>query len=323
MNIYSTIENETLETFKKDILAGLISSPKYLYSKYFYDRNGDIIFQKIMNDDQYYLTDIELNILKTSCDKLLAIASTFNEGFNVIELGAGSALKSVEILKCFNDARLDFTYYPVDISENIIRTLETELPSKIEKLRIKGFVGEYFTALQEAQQYSSKPKLVLFLGANIGNMPPEDALSFCRDLYKNLSPGDIVLIGFDLIKNPWAIFNAYNDTNGLTKEFNLNLLERINRELNADFNINNFDHYESYDPETGACKSYLFSLSEQSVLIQNTKIMFAENELIFMEISQKYSTEQIDQMATSSGFKPIVKLSDSKNWFANSVWERI
>jgi len=323
MNIFPTKETETLETFKRDVLTGLTSSPKHLYSKYFYDKNGDIIFQKIMNDKQYYLTNTELGILKTSCDKLLDIVNHFTDGFDLIELGAGNALKSVEILNCFTEAKLDFTYYPIDISDNIIRTLEKELPAKINNLNIKGFIGEYFTALQEVCKYSHQPKLVLFLGANIGNMSPDGTLSFCMELHKNLAPGDRVLIGFDLIKNPWIIFNAYNDTNGLTKEFNLNLLKRINRELSANINLHNFDHYESYEPETGACKSYLFSLVDQSVIIENTEICFAENELIFMETSQKYTMDQINRMAAQSGFKPITRLVDSKTWFTDVIWERL
>lgn len=128
-------------------------------------------------------------------------------------------------------------------------------------------------------------------------MIPADAELFCTRLRKLLSPGDLLLIGFDLKKHPKIILDAYNDKQGFTRRFNLNLLTRINTELDADFNIARFEHYPTYDPETGACKSYLISLEEQQVNIGNTKINFSENEHIFMEISQKYTIAQTDQLA--------------------------
>jgi uncharacterized SAM-dependent methyltransferase len=200
--------------------------------------------------------------------------------------------------------------------------VEKDLPNKIKNLNIIGITGEYFSALQEVNNRSSRPKLILFLGGNIGNMPPEEALTFCKDLYEILNKGDMVLIGFDLKKNPWTIFNAYNDKDGITREFNLNLLNRINRELDGNFNVNQFEHYESYDPESGACKSYLFSLKQQSVKIGEIEIPFNENELIYMETSQKYTLEETEEMAKKSKFKPVTQLFDSKNWFTDVVWEK-
>ena len=161
----------------------------------------------------------------------------------------------------------------------------------------------------------------MFLGSNIGNMPVKDAEGFCKVLREHLSSGDMVLIGVDLKKNPKTVLAAYNDKEGITKRFNLNLLERINRELNADFDIAQFDHYAMYDPETGACKSYLISQAAQQVKINGTEnISFDKDEYIYMEISQKYAIEQVNTMAAATGFKPIDQFFDSKNWFVDAVW---
>ncbi|HWZ35144.1 MAG TPA: L-histidine N(alpha)-methyltransferase, partial [Mucilaginibacter sp.] len=153
-----------------------------------------------------------------------------------------------------------------------------------------------------------------------GNMPVSDATAFCAQLRDHLSPGDRVLIGFDLKKSPKTILNAYNDSKGITKRFNLNLLERINRELDGNFDIGQFDHYATYDPETGACKSYLISLKDQLVNIGKETIRFIRDEYIYMEISQKLTVMQTDQMAANTGFKPTDRLFDSKKWFVDTIW---
>lgn len=315
-------QSEALDLFREDVIKGLSAKPKYLQSKYLYDKRGDKLFQKIMDAEQYYLTDAELEIFNTRCKEMLEITHSFDGEFDVVELGAGDALKSRELLKCLTIAKKEFTYYPIDISPNIVQLVEKELPKTINDLKIKGIVGDYFVALEELKELSKNPRLILFLGGNLGNMPPEEALEFCKELHNHLSKGDLILIGFDLKKNPWTIFNAYNDKGGITRDFNLNLLQRINRELEGNIKVNQFEHYESYDPESGACKSYLFSLKEQTVTIAGVEITFKENEHVFVETSQKYTLEETDVMAKASGFKPITRLFDSKNWFTDVIWER-
>jgi L-histidine N-alpha-methyltransferase len=217
---------------------------------------------------------------------------------------------------------VDFNYFPIDISKNIINCLETELPSKIPGLKVKGFNGEYFDMLEQSRKFSDRRKVVLFLGSNIGNMPVAEAHEFFKHLRQNLSKTDLLLIGFDLKKHPQIILDAYNDKQGHTKAFNLNLLTRMNKELDANFNISNFEHYPIYNPLTGACQSYLLSIKEQVVRIGEADfIHFSQNEAIFMEISQKYDIEEIELMAKDCGFKPVANFYDSKNWFLDTVWE--
>ncbi|MBO6200762.1 MAG: L-histidine N(alpha)-methyltransferase, partial [Chryseobacterium sp.] len=162
---------------------------------------------------------------------------------------------------------------------------------------------------------------VLFLGGNIGNMDMGESYHFCRELRRKLNRGDILLVGFDLKKNPHTILNAYNDEAGITSSFNLNLLIRMNRELEADFDVLNFQHYQTYDPISGACKSYLVSLTEQNVHMGNQIFRFEENELIDMEISQKFAQEDINKLARDAKFHIIDEIHDSKNWFVDSIWQ--
>jgi L-histidine N-alpha-methyltransferase len=185
---------------------------------------------------------------------------------------------------------------------------------------VLGLNGEYFDMVDEANRRSANHKAVLFLGGNIGNMPPDQALVFCKKLAASLQKGDVVLLGFDLKKNPDVIRAAYNDSAGLTKAFNINLLTRINKELDGNFDVTRFEHYTSYDPSTGACKSFLISLEPQEVVISGRSFYFEQDEYIYMEISQKYSLEEIDSMARDAGFTPLEHFLDSKNWFLDTVW---
>lgn len=309
-----------MDNFLKDVLKGLQSSPRYLDSKYFYDKKGDELFQKIMASDEYYLTNCEMEIF-TKQTAAIADAVVNGQQLDVIEFGAGDATKSSHLLKELLERKAIDTYFPIDISDNIIKLLKKTLPPVLPGLHIHGLNGEYFSMLSNANEISNNKKLVLFLGANIGNFKFNEMPQFCSRLRKELSEGDLVLIGFDLKKHPRKIRNAYDDAQGFTRQFNLNLLTRINRELNANFDINNFDHYASYDPDNGACKSYLVSLVKQDVYIgESNLIRFEKDETLFMEISQKYSIEEINQAAFESGFTPVAHFFDSNRYFTDVVW---
>ncbi|MEO8765698.1 MAG: L-histidine N(alpha)-methyltransferase [Ginsengibacter sp.] len=311
-----------MNQFLQDVLKGLQSTPKYLQSKYFYDKKGDELFQEIMHCGDYYLTNCEMEIFATQTVQLADIIIDQHRSFDVVELGPGDAIKSVYLLKELVNKNAISTYFPVDISNNIIDLLHKRLPEQLPALNIHGLNGEYLAMLSSAKQISDKIKLVLFLGSNIGNLSMDDAPLFCKELRSQLSEGDMVLIGIDLVKNPKQILAAYNDSNGFTREFNLNLLTRINKELNADFVIEAFEHFPTYDPFTGACRSFLVSVEDQQVRIgNNTVISFAKDETIFMEISQKYTIAQTDKIAGQSGFSPVAHFYDKKKWFTDVIWK--
>ncbi len=314
-------QNDSKETFLADVLEGLNSSPKKLHSKYFYDETGDRLFQQIMNMPEYYLTDCELDIFKNKTELLAKSILIDNEPFDLIELGAGDAMKSSYLLEYLTKENIDFTYMPIDISGHILDELNEKFRRNLPDLEVKTLEGDYFDMLDKAMSISTKRKVVLFLGGNIGNMDMGESYHFCRELRRKLNRGDILLVGFDLKKNPHTILNAYNDEAGITSSFNLNLLIRMNRELEADFDVLNFQHYQTYDPISGACKSYLVSLTEQNVHIENQIFRFEENELIDMEISQKFSKEDISKLALDAKFHIIDEIADSKNWFVDSIWQ--
>ena len=323
MTTTTTIETATdnKTQFLQETLGGLQSEPKFMRSKYFYDATGDRIFQQIMEMEEYYLTKAEMEILQYQANQISQAISADGSAFDLIELGAGDATKSIHLLKSLLHSELEFSYFPIDISAHVISDLEESLPKKLPGLNMKGLNGDYFDMLKSATDQSNRRKVVLFMGANIGNMSIADAGKFCSSLKKLLSPKDLLIIGFDLKKNPKQILSAYNDKGGITRSFNLNLLHRINKELDGNFDLNNFEHYASYDPESGACKSYLISLKKQIVNIGQNAIHFAENEHIFMEISQKYSLNDIDQLAEKTGFKPLKRFFDQHQYFVDAIWK--
>lgn len=310
------------DTFRDDVVSGLSATQKHLDAKYFYDKRGDELFQQIMKCPEYYLTNCELEILMQQSNLIIEACKKFHNKIDIIELGAGDATKSIHLLKAAVSKNLTTTYIPIDISGNIIEHLRNFIPENIPDLIVDGQQGEYFEMLDKVSKQSDTPKLLLFLGASIGNMPVTDALNFCKALHQYLNPNDLLLIGFDLKKNPQTVLSAYNDEAGITKAFNLNLLDRINRELGANFITSNFIHYPVYDPGTGACKSYLISkIAHEVELGDGTTFHFTKDEPIYMEVSQKYTSTEIEDLAQLSGFSYINSFYDSKNMFCNTLWQ--
>ncbi|WP_341835215.1 L-histidine N(alpha)-methyltransferase [Chitinophaga pollutisoli] len=309
------------QAFLRDVLEGLQSQPKRLQSKYFYDAAGDALFQQIMHCPEYYLTRCEMEILETQSAAIVSAIRAVASQADLVELGAGDASKSIHLLREWMRAGIGNRYYPIDISGNIIRHLQDTLPEQIPGLDVQGLNGEYMEMLARSGQTPGRARVVMFMGSSIGNFTPEEAMGFLSEVRRQLRPGDFLLIGFDLQKNPRLILDAYNDRQGFTRDFNLNLLTRINRELDADFQRHHFLHYPTYDPSTGACKSFLVSLRDQAVHIGGSIIRFRKDEPIYMEISQKYTPDGIREMASSCGFAPVKNFTDDKNWFVDALWQ--
>lgn len=309
--------------FYFDVIQGLTQTPKTLPSKYFYDKKGDRLFQAIMMSPDYYLTRCEMEIFTGQTKEIVDCLTAQNLDFELIELGPGNCAKSIHLLRALSAADVSFNYVPIDISENIINELQTFLPAQDPYLRFNGLVGDYFDQLSSHCLLTKTRKIVMCLGGNIGNMTKVESNQFCKKLRSYLQPGDQCIIGFDLVKHPAVIKRAYDDREGLTRKFNLNLLDRINGELEADFKIDQFDHYCSYDPLTGAAKSYLVCLNDMVVHLPGARIPFKKDECIWTEISQKYSKDQIREMAIHNGFIQTAEFLDSKSWFMNAIWTAV
>ncbi|MFW5657161.1 MAG: L-histidine N(alpha)-methyltransferase [Bacteroidota bacterium] len=317
-------ERKTFDiTFFNDVCDGLSQNPKRISSKYFYDERGDTLFQQIMHLEEYYPMNCEYEIFTTHKEAILNCFIKGSRGFNLIEYGAGDAYKTKVLINHFISNQVDFIYSPVDISDNVLNILENSLLSKFPELHLDKIAAEYFDALDVINKRNCDKKVILFLGSNIGNFTWEETDAFFHSISDKGDSGDLLMIGFDLQKDPGTILKAYNDSKGVTRDFNLNLLQRINNELDADFNINGFYHYPTYDPISGEAKSFIVSKTHQTVSIGNPAqtFTFKAGECIFTEVSRKYTEEQIDALAEKTGFKVVEKYFDKKHYFCDAILE--
>ncbi|HUH74961.1 MAG TPA: L-histidine N(alpha)-methyltransferase [Chitinophagales bacterium] len=313
-----------IDTFEKDIDRGLSSTPKTLPSKYFYDEIGDELFVKIMHSEEYYLTRAELDIFENKTQEIIeSLQLDKNTYFELIELGAGNGLKTKKLLKLLSDQNYQFDYLPVDISQNSLDILKESINRELPKVSIQTKQGDYFKVMESLKE-SRHQKIVLFLGSNLGNMPDKIAAEFVYNLGQNLNVNDKLLIGADLIKSKEIVAPAYNDSKGYTRAFNLNLLARINKELNADFDIHNFQHLPEYEESEGIAKSFLVSTIKQRVYIKkiNKTFHFEEGEKIATEVSRKYNDKILQEIIKDADFVIHSKLTDSKNYFADYILKR-
>jgi L-histidine N-alpha-methyltransferase len=303
---------------------GLSQNPKHLPSWLFYDETGDKLFQTIMKMAGYYLTGCEYQILEANKDNLLKIFKNGAKAFNLIELGAGDGYKTEILLKHFSKNNTEFIYTPVDVSESVLRTLKERLVKNIPDLVVNPINNRYEDAFRQLQEKETK-KVFLFLGANIGNFTTEKAIEFLTKISAAMSSDDQLLIGFDLKKDPRLIEAAYDDPYGITRDFNLNLLHRLNKELGANFNVTSFSHYPYYNPETGVLKSYLVSRIEQDVYFEYTdnQIHFNQWEVIHTEVSMKYDKAMIETIARQAGLEVLHWFFDQKYYFCDVLLKRI
>jgi L-histidine Nalpha-methyltransferase len=311
-----------LKTFAKEINEGLSQSPKRISSKYFYNKRGDELFQSIMRMEEYYLTDAEFEILSLQKEEI-AQAIKYSEGkFQLVEFGAGDGYKTKILLNYLLEMGANFEYVPIDISANALTQLCEDLASEMPDLKVNPLGKEYFKALDDLKANELR-KVVLFLGSNIGNFSLQVAQDFLKEISSRLNSNDLLLMGVDLKKDPHVILAAYNDYDGITKAFNINVLNRINEELGGDFDIFNFEHFPVYDPVTGSTKSYLISKRPQTVSIAelDKQFYFDQGEPIDMEVSQKYSTKDLNSLAENSGYEVIKYYYDCKNYFTDTLWK--
>lgn len=316
---YSDSFNET-DAFALDVLVGLSAVRKSIPSKYFYDEQGSELFRQITKLPEYYPTGCEIEIIENHWQTIAAFVD--GEPFNLVELGAGFSQKTTLFLNRFLELNLDFQYVPIDISTAAMTSLVESLNIQFPTLRSYGLVTDYFHGLKWLNNRGDRKNLVLFLGSSIGNFTHDESCFFLRNVWNCLNHDDLVLIGFDMKKDIDLLLRAYNDSQGLTRKFNVNLLQRINRELGGTFEIAKFRHFGTYDVFSGAMESYLVSQEKQSVFIEliGRSFFFEAWEPIHTEYAYKYLLSDIEKLASEAGFKICEHLFDPDNFFTDSVW---
>jgi dimethylhistidine N-methyltransferase len=305
-------------TFAEDVRAGLGTRPLSLSPKYFYDDLGSALFEAITRLPEYYLTRVERDLLATYGRE---IAGALDGPLELVELGSGSAIKTRLLIDAILERQPSLTYHPIDISADAVTESSLALAAAYERLRIVAYAGDYFPLLRDKRLVTHSRVLVLFLGSNIGNFEPADARELLELLAAARHPGDGLLIGYDLKKDPSILELAYNDPTGVTAAFNKNLLGRMNRELGADFDLDAFRFRASWNEEHGAVESFLISEREQRVRIPTADldVDFAAGEAIHTESSYKFSREEIVALAKSCGFAEKTAYTDAGGRYTLSL----
>lgn len=289
------------KSFAEEISSGLGDIPKYISPKFFYDKKGSELFEQICLLDEYYPTRTEISILKKLQHDL---PDYLNSDFRLVELGSGSAIKTRLILDVFDNIFDKIEFFPIDISEILTESSELLLKD-YPNLSITGVVDTYEGGLEFVEKFDKKRNLIIFLGSSYGNFTPLEGKLFLEKINHSMKNNDLFLIGLDLVKDSSLLESAYNDSKGITANFNLNVLSRINDELDADFNLENFLHRAIYNKKEQRIEMYLKSLVNQTVVISksNQLIKLHKDELILTEYSYKYKLEQIKDLMNSAGFE--------------------
>jgi dimethylhistidine N-methyltransferase len=299
--------------FAKDVAAGLTAEPKHLSCRYFYDREGSRLFEAICELPEYYLTRAETEILQRhACE----ITSLFHGDVTVVELGSGSAVKTRLLLEALLPGRR-VRYVPIDICRPVLDESAADLLERFPTLEIVAVSAEYHEGLRHLRSECDRPRLILWLGSNIGNFTRAEAAAFLRRIRDTMASSDRILVGVDLRKDRAVLEPAYDDAAGVTAAFNLNLLARINHELNANFDLGAFQHRAIYNQDLGRIEMYLVSTRLQTVTIGRIGLMvqFAAGETIHTENSYKYTLAEIHAVAAAAGLQDQCYWQDASGRF--------
>ena len=318
--IHNLVPADLQASFADDVRLGLSASPKHLFPKYFYDELGSQLFEAICLLPEYYLTRAENEILTSYADEIVSEVSA--EKVSLLEMGSGSALKTRLIIEALLKRQPELLYIPVDISATALEQSSRVLLQSYPALRINAYASDYYDGIRALQEQPRGRTLALFLGSNIGNFDHEEAHTFLHALRGVLKKGDALLLGVDLRKEAKILEDAYDDALGVTAAFNLNLLTRINREFEADFNLRAFRHQVVYNEELGRVEVYIVSKQTQTVSIRRLEmeITFAEGERIHTENSYKYDQAGLSQLANATGYTRARTWLDEREQFSSNLF---
>jgi L-histidine N-alpha-methyltransferase len=309
-------------SFAEDVRAGLTASPKKLLPKYFYDALGSSLFDAICLLPEYYLTRAEDEILDRHARE---IVDAVGSPLDLVELGSGSAVKTRRIISAALERQPALNYKPIDISPSALKASSEALSREYPNIRVEGVVAEYLEGLRRISRNGAVRTMALFLGSNIGNFEPADAVTTLRAVRAVLDKGDALLLGADLRKDRAVLEAAYDDPLGVTAAFNLNVLERINRELGGSFDLKKFSHRARYDAKLGRVEMHLVSREAQTVPIAalSLQVRFERDESIHTESSYKYDRATLAKLADDTGFTLTNTWTDSAGLFSSNLLRTI
>lgn len=313
MEIINCMNGTYHNDIKQDVINGLTASRKFIHSKYFYDACGSHLFEKICCLPEYYITRTELSILRNAAP---AIMDHFQEG-DIVELGSGANWKIRALLDTVPENKLsNIRYIPVDVSETALKAAAEELLKVYPGLKVLGIVADFTRHMEIIP--GGRDKLFVFFGSTIGNYNKDECNTFLKSIAASMTTGDRFLLGIDMLKPKDILERAYNDSSGITSEFNKNILNVLNRELDADFNLDHFNHLAVFNTEKERIEMYLQANRDVSVKISSTglKVELKKGETIHTEICRKFSKDNIDRMAFNAGLSITNRFSDPEGWFS-------
>lgn len=313
----SSLENSEQQDEIAEIMSGLSQPRKMISPKYFYDEKGSKLFEQICELPEYYLTRTEIGIMQSSMKE---IAREIGPGVSIIEYGIGSGLKTQILLEQLDEP---VAFIPIDISAEHLASSAEILAARFPEIEILPVAADFTrpVPIPEPTRTASR-NLVYFPGSTIGNFEPANALDLLGVMHQEAGPGGMLLIGADLKKDPQMIESAYNDGEGVTAEFNLNLLRRLNREYGSDFDPEAFRHTATYNESSGRIEMCLVSQREQVVTLSGRRFLFEEGESIITEYCHKFSLEGFRELASIAGFQHVKTWVDANHWFSIQLYER-
>lgn len=301
------------KTFRSAVLEGLSRQNRTLPCRFFYDDRGSALFERICRLPEYYPTRTERAILENHAGEIIEAVGGPDPA--LVELGCGSADKTRLLIRAALARRQSLHYVPIDISRDFLRVSAEELLREIPRLAITAIAAEYDDALNALPDHDG-PRLILFLGSNIGNFERPEAAAFLRRIRARMASRDRLLVGVDLVKDRAVLEAAYNDASGVTAAFNKNLLLRINRELGGDFDLGQWEHRAPWVPESSRIEMWLVSRRAQTVCIADRSFAFGQGEVIHTENSHKYTPEGFAQLCGEAGLAVQDRWTDERGWFA-------
>ena len=304
---------DSLKILEQDVCAGLLSAPRSLPPKYFYDAKGSKLFTEICNTQDYYITRTEVDLLQQYIEKIISATSPQS----CVELGAGESVKTELLLSNINMSNNEFVYTPIDVCKEVLVESAQRLLSTFPDLKISPIVAEYTLAIHTLKQLNG-PTLFLFLGSSIGNFNNSQAIGLLTEVAQRMQPDDYFLLGLDRVKDKDILEKAYDDREGITAQFNLNVLKVLNDKLNSNFNLKDFSHQAIYNDKDEQIEMYLISNQNQEVFFPtlNETIHLQKNEKILTEISRKYTNLSIQQLLSESGLIEYMRFQPSNEYFS-------